>query len=367
MVKNREEFGETINTQLLEKVKRTIGLRSATVWRVSREAVVKMEQLVEGLTKLTGFQRQQQERFEEAMRYNKVEKKKPGDAYTKHNSCKWSWCVNSIDLRLRHYSLEWQNVTPETHLKTAPFEENPRLSGCIRGKYDNPTNGQGGWVLRLTPLLSGKTRTVCTRLEPKDSNGVKVANNTMSTTNNVNDASLESSAPRTRSLWWAQITNGVKLLNRRFTLEDRVDAIKDKIAVEQLINALPQGLRVWVATHEPKKPAEVAKLIETYDSTHARAGGEDKPGEISEHNHTTNCHHRWNWKLDVAERIGQPGSHCRRWFVSSVTKRATLKRIYECRGDRKRSRSLTKGRSMDDQSSRSKSTMELHGRLSTWD
>ena len=70
------------------------------------------------------------------------------------------------------------------------------------------------------------------------------------------------------------ITNGLKLLNRWLTPDDGVDAIKDKIAVEQFINALPQGLRVWVASHDPKKPAEVARLIETYDSAHARASGE---------------------------------------------------------------------------------------------
>ena len=70
------------------------------------------------------------------------------------------------------------------------------------------------------------------------------------------------------------ITNGLKLLNRWLTPDDGVDEIKDKIVVEQFIYALPQGLRIWVASHDPKKPAEIARLIETYDSAYARASGE---------------------------------------------------------------------------------------------
>ncbi len=48
----------------------------------------------------------------------------------------------------------------------------------------------------------------------------------------------------------------------------------DKIAVEQFINGLPQELRIWVASHDPKKPTDVAELIESYDSAHARGGTE---------------------------------------------------------------------------------------------
>ena len=48
----------------------------------------------------------------------------------------------------------------------------------------------------------------------------------------------------------------------------------DKIAVEQFVNGLPQELRVWVASHNPKKPADVAELIEAYDSAHARVNVE---------------------------------------------------------------------------------------------
>ena len=45
-----------------------------------------------------------------------------------------------------------------------------------------------------------------------------------------------------------------------------------KIAGEQFINALPQELRIWVASHSPETPTAVAKLIESYDSAHSTTG-----------------------------------------------------------------------------------------------
>ena len=43
----------------------------------------------------------------------------------------------------------------------------------------------------------------------------------------------------------------------------------DKIAVEQFLNALPQELRIWMASHTPGTATTVAELIESYDSAHS--------------------------------------------------------------------------------------------------
>ena len=44
----------------------------------------------------------------------------------------------------------------------------------------------------------------------------------------------------------------------------------NKIVVEQLLNGLPNDLKVFVASHNPETPTVVADLIETYDSAHGR-------------------------------------------------------------------------------------------------
>ena len=53
--------------------------------------------------------------------------------------------------------------------------------------------------------------------------------------------------------------------------DDGVDVLLNKVAVEQLINGLPNEVKVWVASRNPETPAAVAELIETYDSAHGRS------------------------------------------------------------------------------------------------
>ena len=132
------------------------------------------------------------------------------------------------------------------------------------------------WVLRLTPLLNGKARAVCTNLGPSiNYKGVKGA---ILEHYNINP---ERCRREFRAITWTKdqeptvwITNGIKLLNRWLKPDEGVDQVMDKIAVEQFVNGLPQELRVWVASHNPKKPADVAELIEAYDSGHARVNVE---------------------------------------------------------------------------------------------
>ena len=175
---------------------------------------------------------------------------------------------------LREAMAERKDAAKASHLKIAPFEEKEDIQDFLdafEGIMTIQEVGKAEWVLWLTPLLSGKARTVCTKLGPTvEYDGVKAA---ILEQYNVNE---ERCRRRFCGITWTWdqepmtwITNGLKLLNRWLTADDGIDAIKDKIAVEQFINALPQGLRVWVASHDPKKPAEIARLIETYDSAHA--------------------------------------------------------------------------------------------------
>ena len=51
-----------------------------------------------------------------------------------------------------------------------------------------------------------------------------------------------------------------------------MEQVLNKIAVEQFINALPQELRIWVASHTLDTPTVVAELIEAYDFAHSPVG-----------------------------------------------------------------------------------------------
>ena len=154
-----------------------------------------------------------------------------------------------------------------------PYQENEDIQDFLEAfegimKIQNVKETE--WVLRLTPLLNGKARAVCTNLGPSiDYKGVKGA---ILEHYNINP---ERCRRGFRAITWTKdqeptvwITNGMKLLNRWLKLDEGVDQVMNKIAVEQFVNGLPQELRVWVASHNPKKPADVAELIEAYDSAH---------------------------------------------------------------------------------------------------
>ena len=47
-----------------------------------------------------------------------------------------------------------------------------------------------------------------------------------------------------------------------------MEQVRDKIVVEQCLDALPQELQIWVASHNPGMVAIVAELIESYDLAH---------------------------------------------------------------------------------------------------
>ena len=140
----------------------------------------------------------------------------------------------------------------------------------IRGLQD--IDGEE-WVLRLTPLLKGKARAVCTDLGNKmEYDGVKKA---ILSHYNV---SPERCRKQFQAHIWTKDTEpnewtakGMKLMKRWLLPEEGIEQMMDKIAVEQFLHALPQELRKWVASHNPGTAAEVAELIESYDSAHSPA------------------------------------------------------------------------------------------------
>ena len=118
------------------------------------------------------------------------------------------------------------------------------------------------WVLRLTPLLSGKARTVCTDLGPTtDYGGVKKA---ILEHYNVNS---ERCRKRFRAHTWTKdqepaewVAKGMKLAWRWLLPEEGVDKLVNRVAVEQFLNGLPQEMRIWVTSHSPETPDKVAEL-----------------------------------------------------------------------------------------------------------
>ena len=239
-----------------------------------------MEQLAAALTELTKFQQEQQRRLEETQRQQE-ERRREEEELGRQQQEEYQVQVKAMheqhlhQLEVMKEALK-ERETSNPHLKIAPYQETEDIQdfleafeGIMNIQKVNPT----GWVLRLTPLLSGKARTVCTDLGPTTAyNGVKTA---ILEHYNVN---VERSRKRFRAHVWTKgqepmdwVTKGIKLAKRWLIPGDGgVDGMVNKIAIEHFLNGLPQEMRIWVASHDPETPEKVAQLIEAYDSAHSR-------------------------------------------------------------------------------------------------
>ena len=182
-------------------------------------------------------------------------------------------------------ALRGRQPSVEPHINMAPFEESEDIQDFLEA-FEDIMNIQkvdtAEWVLHLTPLLKGKARTVC--IDAGSMMGYEGVKKAILTQYSV---SPERCRKGFRAHTWtrdaepnAWIAQGKKLMNRWLLPEQGMDQVLDKIAVEQFINALPQELRIWVASHSPDTPTAVAKLIESYDSAHSSPGNKVKPRQL---------------------------------------------------------------------------------------
>ncbi|XP_019858603.1 PREDICTED: uncharacterized protein LOC109586823 [Amphimedon queenslandica] len=168
------------------------------------------------------------------------------------------------------------------HLKISPYQETEDIQDFIEA-FEGIMKIQGvnrtNWILRLTPLLSGKARTVCTDLgTTTDYDGVKKA---ILERYNIN---TERCRRKFRSHVWTRdqdptdwIARGVKLVKRWLVPENGMEQVVNKIAVEQLLNGLPQEMRIWVTSQNPETPEKVGELIESYDTAHSCLPQRNRP------------------------------------------------------------------------------------------
>ena len=211
------------------------------------------------------YRRQKEQKEEEYRRKQQEEQQRREKREEEHRQLMQKQMLEAIKM---------SRPTVQPQVNIAPFDENEDIQDFLEA-FEGVMNIQKidmtEWVLRLTPLLKGKARTVCTDVGAlKEYEGVKKA------ILSQYSVSPERCRKEFRAHTWtreaepnAWIAKGRKLMNRWLLPEEGLEQVLDKIAVEQFINALPQDLRIWVASHSPETPTAVAKLIEAYDSAHS--------------------------------------------------------------------------------------------------
>ena len=224
-----------------------------------------MERLAEILGELTRLQGEQQQRHDESRRQqNEEHREQIREMQEQHQQ----------QLEAMRETLLEQRPA-DSNLKIAPYQESEDIQDFLEafeGIMKLQKVKDADWVLRLTPLLRGKARAVCTDLGPtKQYAEVKEA------ILNHHSINPERCRRQFRELQWTRgkdpsewVAKGNKLMRRWLKPADGIDKILEQIAVEQFLNGLPQEVRVWVASQNPTTSAEVAALLESYDSAHAR-------------------------------------------------------------------------------------------------
>ena len=224
-----------------------------------------MERLAEILGELTRLQGEQQRQHDESRRQQNDEHREQLREMQE---------LHQQQLEAMRETLLEQRPA-DSNLKIAPYQESEDIQDFLEafeGIMKLQKVKEEEWVLRLTPLLRGKARAVCTDLGPrKQYEEVKGA---ILTLHSINP---ERCRRQFRELQWTRgkdpsewVAKGNKLMRRWLKPADGIEKILEQIAVEQFLNGLPQEVRVWVASQNPTTSAEVASLLESYDSAHAR-------------------------------------------------------------------------------------------------
>ena len=255
-----------------------------------------MEQLTAALTELLKYQKEQQRRMEEHQKQQDEQVMQ--------------------ELHTQQMETVKEALKERAHLKIAPYQEKEDTQDFLEafeGIMGIQKVPRSEWVLRLTPLLNGKARAVCTDFGPTtDYREVRKA---ILEHHNVNP---ERCRRQFRALSWTReqepaewVAKVMKLMKRWLLPDIGVNQIMDKIAVEQLINGLPQELRIWVASHDPETPAKLAQLMESYDSAHMHDrpawGSREKP---------RNCYHTSKFGPSKEKRDGYQGFNKRKETTS---------------------------------------------------
>ena len=251
-----------------------------------------MEQLATALTSLVQLQQEQQRRWETAQQQQE-ERRQEEEQHRQRQFEGYQEQVRIMQEQHMHQLDVMKEVLEDReksnpHLKMAPYQETEDIQDFIEafeGVMKIQKVNMTQWVLRLTPLLSGKARTVCTDMGATvDYPGVKRA---ILEHYNVN---TERCRRKLRDHTWTKdqeptewISKGMKLVKRWLTPDQGVEQIIEKVAVEQFLNGLPQEMRIWVTSQNPGTPGKVAELMESYDTAHSRVPDRTKPRQDHKH------------------------------------------------------------------------------------
>ena len=124
------------------------------------------------------------------------------------------------------------------------------------------------WVFKLAPQLSGKAQQAYAALqtdEAKDYEGVKAAILRRYDINEETYRQRFRSTTKGTDESYRELANRIKDLGKKWLRQyDTVEKVVEAVVQEQLLNTLPQYLRVWVRERKPTTSLEAGQLADDY-------------------------------------------------------------------------------------------------------
>ena len=134
------------------------------------------------------------------------------------------------------------------------------------------------WVFKLAPQLTGKAQQAYAALDLDKTADYDQVKSAILKRYNVTEETYRTrlrAVSRGKQESYAEMATRVMDLTRKWTRQcvADADAVREVIAVEQLLNSMPAAVRVWVAERKPQTVAEAGKLAD--DHMEARGNVEE--------------------------------------------------------------------------------------------
>ena len=124
------------------------------------------------------------------------------------------------------------------------------------------------WVFRVAPQLTGKAQQAYAAMAAEDTGDYDQLKAAIFQRYSITEETYRvrfRSVARAREESYTEMATRVMDLARKWTRKCAdVDEVQEIIAVEQLLNSMPVGIRIWVRERKPKTVAEAGRLADDY-------------------------------------------------------------------------------------------------------
>ena len=138
------------------------------------------------------------------------------------------------------------------------------------------------WVFKLAPQLTGKAQQAYAALDLTQTTDYDQVKSAILKRYNVTEETYRTrlrAVTRGKQESYAEMATRVMDLTRKWTRRcvADADAVREAIAVEQLLNSMPAAVRVWVAERKPQTVAEAGKLADDHMEARGSMEGSKQP------------------------------------------------------------------------------------------